>query len=107
MNKKLWLWAAVGTLLLAACNRPSRYQAKLITERPWPPGEARSCSFDGQWKEMHCFPTTALSAPKYDYLVSAEFDKPVQFDAQRWAYDITCRLDSYEHATCRTDVAVK
>jgi hypothetical protein len=42
---------------------------------------------------------------KINYLVVAEFDSPVHFDAQHWAggttypYDITCRLDSFEHAS--------
>ena len=59
---------------------------------------------------MHCFPPTpeALAAPKTNYLVDVDFGKPVHFDAQKWAYDITCRLDSFEHATCRADeLAVK
>lgn len=111
-----YVWRAVFCLAipmlasLAACSKPtSFYRTKLISDRPWPTGEARSCSFDGKWNEMHCVPPTpaALSAPKYDYLVAAEFNKPIQFDAQRWAYDITCRLDSFEHATCRKDEAAK
>jgi len=102
------MFVGVALLSLVSCRHPtSAYHAKLISDRPWPIGEARSCAFDGQWSEMHCYPPAALSAPKYDYLVSAEFDKPVQFDAQRWAYDITCRLDSFEHATCRKDEAAK
>jgi hypothetical protein len=99
-----------GLVLLAACRDPaSRYHAKLISDRAWPVGEARSCSFDREWYEMHCFPATpeGLSAPKYDYLVTADFDKPVQFDPEGWAYDITCRLDSFEHATCRKDSRTK
>ena len=94
---------------LAGCQRHIRYRhVKLITDRPWSVGEARSCSFDGQWNEMHCFPATpeALAAPKYNYLVDADFDKAVHFDAQQWAYDITCRLDSFGHATCRADERV-
>jgi hypothetical protein len=37
--------------------------------------------------EMHCFTPTqeALAAPKHDYLVDADFNKPVKFDAQHWA----------------------
>jgi hypothetical protein len=102
------MFAGAALLSLAACRRPtSTYHAKLISDRPWPVGEARSCSFDGQWNELHCFPPAALSATKYAYLVNAEFDKPVQFDAQHWANDITCRLDSFEHATCRKDEAEK
>ena len=57
---------------------------------------------------MHCFPPIpeGLSAPKVNYLVVAEFDSPVHFDAHHWAggdsypYAITCRLDSFEHASC-------
>jgi hypothetical protein len=53
--------------------------------------------------EAHCFPPTpeAVGATKYKYLVSATFDRPLRFDAQQWAYDITCRLDSPERATCQ------
>jgi hypothetical protein len=105
-----WTCVILALLSLAACSKPtSTYRAKLVSDRLWPIGEARSCSFDGEWSEMHCFPPTptVLAATKYDYLVSADFDRPAQFDTQRWASDITCRLDSFEHATCRKDEAAK
>jgi hypothetical protein len=86
----------------------ARYRVKLVSDQPWAIGEAKPCSFDGQYMEMHCFPPTpeALAAPKHDYLVDADFEKPVKFDAQHWAggnypYDIVCRLDSDKHATCQ------
>jgi hypothetical protein len=50
-------------------------------------GEAKPCSFDGVYMEMHCFPPTqeALAAPKHENLVDADFEKPVKFDARHWA----------------------
>jgi len=79
----------------------------MITDAPWVKGTARSCSFDGQSQEMHCFSPDSLLSPKTDYLVDADFSSPVRFDANHWSmgsdhypYSITCRLDSFEHATC-------
>lgn len=82
------------------------YQAVLTSDRPWPIGEARPCSFDGQWKELHCFPPEKVFVtPKYEYAVETDFDKPVHFDKDQWAYNIVCRLDSFKQATCRTQEA--
>jgi hypothetical protein len=102
------LLAAVG---VTGCGHQgqNRYRVTLVSDQPWTIGEAKPCSFDGESLEMHCFPPTpeALAAPKHDYLVDADFDKPVKFDARHWAggnsypYDIVCRLDSYKHATCQ------
>jgi hypothetical protein len=78
-----------------------------VSDRDWPVGEARTCSLDGEYKEGHCFPPNNLSAPKFKYLVSVQFDRPVHFDAQHWAGlsgEIVCRLDSYKNATCRVDI---
>ncbi len=98
-------------VVISGCSHrgQTRYRVTLVSDQPWTIGEAKSCSFDGQYMEMHCFPPTpaALSAPKHDYLVDADFDKPVAFNAQHWAggnsypYDIVCRLDSNKHATCQ------
>jgi hypothetical protein len=95
------VFAAVG------CTTKTRYRVKMTSDRTWTIGEAKPCYFDGEYMEMHCFPPTkdALAAPKYHYLVDADFNAPVHFDAQHWAggsypYNITCRLDSFEHATC-------
>ena len=59
--------------------------------------------------EAHCFPPTpeGSAAEKYKYLVEPTFDKPPHFDAQQWAYDITCRLDSFERATCQQNTQVQ
>ena len=98
-------------LLAAGCGHrdQTHYRVTLISDQPWTIGEAKPCSFDGDYQEMHCFPPTldALTAAKHDYLVDADFDKPVKFDSGHWAggssypYDIVCRLDSYNHATCQ------
>src|SRR5580692_514187 len=87
----------------------ARYRVTLVSDQPWAIGEAKPCSFDEKYMELHCFPPTpeAIAAPKHDYLVDADFEKPVKFDAQHWAggssypYNIVCRLDSFEHATCQ------
>jgi hypothetical protein len=90
-------------------NSSTRYRVTLITDQPWVVGEAKWCSFDEENMEMHCFPPTptAFQSSKHNYLVDADFRKPVQFDAQHWdtgsksyPYGISCRLDSFEHATC-------
>jgi len=97
--------------LLAGCRSrtQTRYRVNLTSDQPWPIGEAKPCSFDGQSMEMHCFPPTreAILAVKHYYLVDADFDKAVDFDSDHWAggstypYDIVCRLDSFDDATCR------
>jgi hypothetical protein len=102
------LLAAVG---LTGCSHQSqtRFRATLVSDRPWAIGEAKPCSFDGEYLEMHCFlpMPEALAAPKHDYLVDTDFEKPVKFDARHWAggnsypYNIVCRLDSYQHAFCQ------
>jgi hypothetical protein len=99
------LLAIFGT---AGCAHQTRYRVTLVSDQPWVIGEAKPCYFDEDYMQMHCFPPTpeALAAPKHDYLVDADFAQPVKFDAQHWAggnsypYDIVCRLDSYNHATC-------
>jgi hypothetical protein len=102
-----------GVLLAAICmtgcgQGHTRYRVTLISDQPWTIGEAKPCAFDEMYMEMHCFPPTqeAMNAPKHDYLVDADFEKPVKFNAQHLAgansypYDIVCRLDSYKNATC-------
>ena len=89
-------------------QKPTYRNVKLVTDSSWPIGEARWCSgFDGQWNEIHCFPPEKLSAPKTDYLVDVYSDGPMHFDAQQWAYDITCRLDSFKSATCHQAASKK
>ncbi len=98
-------------ILMGGCRSGSTHlRVTLVSDRPWPIGEARTCSaLDGKWMEAHCFPPTpeGSAAEKYKYLVEATFDKPPHFDAQQWAYDITCRLDSFERATCQQNTQVQ
>jgi hypothetical protein len=63
---------------------------------------------------MHCFPPDkTFTATKTNYLVDVDFDKPVKFDKDGWAGNerptllsktlagsISCRLDSFKHASC-------
>jgi hypothetical protein len=96
------LFAVIAVAFYFLNRRGEMYT--LASEREWPVGEARTCSLDGRYKEGHCFPPNSLSAPKFKYLVSVQFDKPVHFDSQHWAGlngEIVCRLDSYKDATCR------
>jgi hypothetical protein len=62
------LLAAVG---MTGCSHQGQthYRVTLISDQPWAIGEAKPCSFDGEYMEMHCFPPTpeALAAPKRDY----------------------------------------
>jgi hypothetical protein len=98
----------VFLLLLAVvvgigCNKSTRLRVVLVSDSPWSPGEAKWCSLDGKWNEMHCFPPENISAKdSHKYMVNADFDKPPRFDKEQWAHDIVCRLDSYEHATCQS-----
>lgn len=73
-----------------------------MSDKAWPIGEAKDCTVDSKWKEAHCFPPTpeAVAAEKHDYLVSVRFEKPLVFDKEGWAYNVVCRLESSEHATC-------
>src|ERR1700683_878909 len=81
----------------------ARYHVTLVTDQPWTIGEAKGCSFDDENMEMHCFPPTSLQSSKHNYLVDADFDKPVQFDDQNWdtgsksyLYVISWRFDYVE-----------
>jgi hypothetical protein len=96
------LLVLIAAVAQGGCNKSTHRKVVLISDTPWPVGEAKECSFDGKWNEMHCFPPEKASAyPVHKYMVDADFDKPVQFDKEQWAYDLTCRLDSVEHAMCR------
>jgi len=101
MKRIALLVAVLSALSDSGCQKPSG-KYTLVSDRPWPVGEARTCTFDGKYREGHCFPPANLSAAKYKYLVDAEFDKPVHYDARKWSSDdIICRLDSFRHATCQ------
>lgn len=108
----------LATILIAlslclSAGAQTKYTVKLITVEPWTVGEAKPCSFDGVYNELHCFEPTKenVFAKKRYYLVDADFDKPVQFNAtqwdiwsKEWPYGISCRLDSISHATCAVGV---
>jgi len=85
-------------------TQPAHPNLTIVSVQKLTVGEAFDCpSIDMQWMEAHCFPPTKenLQAPKHKYLVRVTFDKPVQADKDGWAWDFTCRLDSYEAATCQ------
>jgi hypothetical protein len=122
MKKARWLLpvAAALLLLVLAANAQDKPKTQktysnvtLVTDKPWKVGEARWCSFDGKYVEMHCFPPDKLGVPKTNYLVDVDFDKPPKFDKDNWAGNerptvlsktlagsISCRLDSFKHASC-------
>ncbi len=70
---------ALIVLVVGGCNKSTRLRVVLISDRPRPVGEARSCSLDGEWNEMHCFPPENLPTKKYKYMVNAYFDKLVTY----------------------------
>ena len=84
--------------IISGCAKPT--QMKLISDARWSVGEAKNCTIDGQWNEGHCFPPSSKHPETYPYLVSVVFEKPLTFDAEHWAYNVVCRLDSFSHATC-------
>jgi hypothetical protein len=91
-------------------TKPAQPAFTLVSLQRLAVGEAYDCpSIDMQWLEAHCFPPTKenLQAPKHKYLVKITFDKPVEADKDGWAYDFTCRLDSYKKATCRVNKQTK
>ena len=99
----LLVMAVVVCSLIAACSLKRTQRYTLVSDRPWPVGEARTCSLDSKWKEAHCFPPNKLDVPKYKYLVDATFDDSIHFDKDGWAGldgSIICRLDSTEKAIC-------
>jgi hypothetical protein len=93
-------------------SRPSQpaQSFTLVSVQKLSLGEAYDCpSIDMHWFEAHCFAPTKenLQAPKHKYLVKINFDKPVEADKDGWAWDFTCRLDSYKEATCRVNKQAK
>lgn len=98
------------SLLAQTKNIPQKQQQPLtitlVSVQKMNVGEAYDCpSIDMQWLEAHCFRPTKenLNAPKHKYLVKVTFDKPVETDSDGWAWDFTCRLDSYKAATCQVN----
>lgn len=94
-------------LVVESCSKATHYQVTMASDEPWKIGEAKWCAFDGEYMEMHCFPPSSLATQKHNYLVTAYFDKPVEFDtnhfdlgSKTYPYAISCRLDSTEKAFC-------
>lgn len=102
---KRLVWVIFATSLVAQLtNPPNTLDITLVSVTKMNVGEAYDCpSIDMQWLEAHCFAPTKenLQAPKHKYLVKVTFDKTVEADKDGWAYDFTCRLDSYKAATCQ------
>jgi hypothetical protein len=104
--KHLVILTVMATSFAVGQAKPAQTQPTLtiVSVQPLVMGEAYDCpSIDMQWMEAHCFPPTKenLQAPKHKYLVKVTFDRPVEADKDGWAYDFTCRLDSYKAATCQ------
>ena len=60
--KRIALLAVIqATLFGLGCQKHSHPKYTLVSDRPWPIGEARTCTFDGEYREGHCFPPTNLS----------------------------------------------
>jgi len=108
----LLLFAFFPSCVLGQTKPPQARQPTftLVSVQKLALGEAYDCpSIDMQWFEAHCFPPTKenLQAPKHKYLVKITFGKTVEADKDGWAWDFTCRLDSYKEATCRVNKQTK
>jgi hypothetical protein len=92
----------------AGCQKQTRYRVTLITDQPWTVGEARTCSFVDEKRDvMRCATPSKGSSETLmsrEYLVDADFNKkpPVPQEPGGW-YGIFCRLDSFERATCQVN----
>jgi hypothetical protein len=104
------LFLVGATSLVLGQAKPTQPQFTIVSAQRLTVGEAFDCpSIDMQWLEAHCFPPTKenLQAPKHKYLVTISFDRAVEADKDGWAWDFTCRLDSYKTATCRVNRRTK
>jgi hypothetical protein len=111
--KQRWFLIALVAVIVAAASLSKPWWPKLpwhlehrrdvvlTTERPWPVGEARECEFAANVNGASCTLTMNLESPaEFHYLVAVDTDQPLQF-TDGWAKSVTCRLDSFEHATCK------
>jgi len=106
----VFFFVTVTALLSQTKSQSQAQQLTLVSVQKMVVGEAYDCpSIDMQWLEAHCFPPTKenLNAPKHKYLVKVTFDGIVETDKNGWAWDFTCRLDSYKAATCRVNKQTK
>jgi hypothetical protein len=97
---------ALALLFAVGCTHaPTQYaNVTLMTSQPWPVGLAKTCFVQGDSANnmrMHC---AAFGDPGTDdgtlYLVDAVFNKPIRNPGG--VYGVTCRLDSFKHATCNS-----
>jgi hypothetical protein len=98
------------TSLALAQSKPTQPTFTIVSVQRLTVGEAFDCpSIDLQRREAHCFLSTKenLLAPKHEYQVPITFDRAVEPDKDGWAWDFTCRLDSYKAATCRINKQTK
>jgi len=107
VTKKLLAIVLLAAVSAAGCQKQTRYRVTLITNQPWVVGEARTCSFVDEKRDvMRCPTPSSKGSPEtlmsHEYLVDADFNKkpPVPQESGGW-YGIFCRLDSFEHATCQ------
>jgi hypothetical protein len=77
-----------------------RRDVVLTTERPWPVGEARECQFAETVNADSCTLPNNHEMAAFQYMVAVDFDQRLEFN-NGWAIAVTCRLDSFEHATCK------
>jgi hypothetical protein len=108
--KPFLILVLVFTSLAECQTKPDQPTYTIVSVQRLTLGEAFDCpSIDMQWHEAHCFPPTKenLQAPKHKYLVTVTFDRAVESDKNGWAWDFTCRLDSYKAATCRVNKRTK
>ena len=99
----------VFAVLVAAETKPEPNYT-IVSVQKLTIGEAFDCpGIDMQWHEAHCFSPTKenLQAAKHKYIVKITFDKPVEADKDDWAFDFTCRLDSFKAATCVVNKSMK
>jgi len=104
--KHLLFLVLMFTSLALGQTKPAQPTFTIVSVQRLTVGEAFDCpSIDMQWLEAHCFPPTKenLQAPKHKYLVMVTFDGSVEANKDGWAWDFTCRLDSYKAATCRVN----
>jgi hypothetical protein len=110
MQQRWFLIALVAIIVVSAClitklwHSQHRREMLLNTERPWPLGEARECEISESTNGASCTLPSNREVPAYQYMVTVDFDRTLQYDHSTgtgWATGVTCRLDSYEHATCK------
>src|SRR5271170_6740111 len=96
---------ALSLCLTSAVLNKQEERAVLISRVDWQVGTAKTCVLDGKEKSgdvhrMFCY-TWVTEGEREDYLyyVALRIEGTPKFDKDQWA-NLTCRLDSHEHAAC-------